>query len=456
MNESDSTVALPAELAKQAERYLAQFDRGIITFDELENELIGAAHSLAGREFERSHPDWSKNVLFDRAAWETCFEAKRRAEAELGATFALALAEVYEQAAGLVAWVFRTPQWRQALKPVTARLIEAGNEGAGAMESEASLGWSASWHGVLPPEARQAVRDAALDSEASMIDLLEADREGDAARVAQIVAASGRLGCVSPALHVLRLRRQEGRPVAASEVAALLDPGGLAEQGEFGGLTHMAVELLADGATETAVAWSSAVDDAQLFHAPAERPTIYSGHAPYRAYHQDRLTRDHGPGWCVQWCNTGDARLLGALATVDWIGGDHDRARERATACDRGADQQGWSASGVELLAEWVLSRDLEPAERFEALNAMTERGVRAHVVFGLLSDQIDEELAELSALLDRPPEEAAQHRTNLDRIRAKPKMYLHFEPFQFPSLLERLPHVERLIASAVTVDANP
>lgn len=57
-----------------------------------------------------------------------------------------------------------------------------------------------------------------------MIDLFEADREGDMARVAEIVTTSGRAGCVSPAVHLLRLRRAEGWLVAASEIAALLDP----------------------------------------------------------------------------------------------------------------------------------------------------------------------------------------------------------------------------------------
>lgn len=432
---------VPKELRRQAEKFLAQFDRGIITLDELENELIEASHGFAGREFERADPEWAKDALFDRTAWETGFEAKLRAEAEVGAAYALALAETYEQAAGLVGWVFQASQWRQALRPVTARLIEAGLGGPDSIEAAASLGWAAAWRDVLPPEAREAVRGAGLDTEASMIDLLVSDREGDTARVAQIIAASGQRGCVSPALHVLRLRRQEGRPLAAPDVAALLNPDDLAVQGEYGGLTHMSVELLAAGADDLALVWSSAVDDRVLFHAPAERPTIYSGHEPYWAYQEDRQQREHGPGWCVQWCNAGDARLLGALATVDWFAGNNQRACDRADACDRGADPQGWSASGVELLAEWVLSRDLEPSDRHEALNAIVKDSDHSHVDLGRLGVQLHGELAELSDVLGNP-EAAAQHKTRVDWFRARPEMRLHFEPFQFPSLLNRLPLV--------------
>lgn len=432
---------LPQELADRAERYLRQFDRGICTLDELENELLGAAHNYADGEYERANPGWAKEAIFDQAAWETVFEAKRQAQAEAGAVYALALAETYEPARGLVEWVFRSPQWRQALEPVARRLTEAGIAGSEAVAAEAETAWFASWRGVLPAEAREAIRGATLASAASMVDLLEADREGDIARAGQIVVAAGQRGCVSPAVHLLRLRVAEGRPVAASQIASLLDPGELAGSGEFGGITRMAVELLADGADAAALAWSSAIDDAALFHAPDERPTIYAGREPYFEYHDDRQRRDHGPSRCVALCNCGDARLLGALALVDWIAGNKERAKVRAASCDRGSDPNGWSAAGVELLAEWVLSRRLEPIDRVQALTGMLERAGRSHVDLGLLGIQIHAELVELAEVVGNR-DAIAHHQARAEWFRGRPMMDLHFEPFQFQSLLSRLPLV--------------
>lgn len=455
MTESDNTDGLPAELAKRAERNIAQFDRGLITLDELENELLGAAHEYAGQEYERAHPDWAKEAIFDREAWETGFEAKRQAEAQGGATYALTFAETYETARGLVEWVFRSPQWRQALTPVVRRLAAAGAGGPEAIAAEAEAGWLAAWRGVLPAEARDAVRGATLGSGISMIDLLEADREGDTARVAEIVTASGHAGCVSAAVQLLRLRRAEGRLVAAAEVAALLDPSELAGLGEFGGLSHMAVELLADGADAAALTWSSAVIDPRLFHAPADDLASPRRWEPYREHQQDRLQRVHGPGWCVEWCNSGDARLLGALAAVDWIAGRYDRARERAAACDRGADAQGWSASGVELLAAWVLSRSRVAEDRATDLISIVERSDSSHVDLGLLGVQIHGELAEWSEMVG-DQEMAAHHRTRVSWFLARPEMRLHFETFQFQPLLDRLPLVEQTLALPLTVDPNP
>ena len=68
---------LPQELADRAERYLRQFDRGICTLDELENELLGAAHNYADSEYERANPGWAKEAIFDQAAWETGFDGQQ-------------------------------------------------------------------------------------------------------------------------------------------------------------------------------------------------------------------------------------------------------------------------------------------------------------------------------------------------------------------------------------------
>lgn len=64
----------------------------------------------------------------------------RQAQAATGATYALALAGTYEPARGLVEWVFRSPQWRQALTPVVRRLAPAGATGPKAMAAEAETG----------------------------------------------------------------------------------------------------------------------------------------------------------------------------------------------------------------------------------------------------------------------------------------------------------------------------
>jgi hypothetical protein len=435
--------ALPQDLVEQSERVLLQFERGILTRDELEAELLEAAHGLASREFERAHPGWAREEMFDGGAWTTGFVAKRQAEDEMGAAYALALAQVYDNAGGLIDWVFRSSQWRQALGPVTTRLAEAGAAGHESVAAMASTAWAAAMRGVLPREAREAVRGAPLDSETAMIDLLESDREGAAARTAELVAAAGERGCVSPAIHLLRMRRTEDRQVAAAHVASLLDPESLADRGEFGGITHMSVELLADGADNEALSWSSAIDDSLLFHTPAGRPTTDSGHDAYAAHQDDRRHRVHGLGTCVQLCNSGDARLLGALAAIDWIAGNARRAHERAAACDRGADPNGWSASGVELLAGWVLSRTLEPPDRLRAIAGLIEYGNRAHVELGLLGAQIHSEAAELSRVVGNH-DEVAHHQARANWFRARPQMHLHFEPFQFDSLLGRLPAVSR------------
>lgn len=432
---------LPPELAKRVERLHAQFDRGLVTHSELQNELLEAVHRFAGQEYERTHPDWAKDALFDREIWETAFEVTRQAEAKAGATYALAVARSYEHADGLVEWVFSSPQWRQALEPVTALLSEAGEVGPDAVADTASLAWVAARRGVLPTTARDAVRGAAPGSGLSLVDLLESDREGDPARVAEIITEAGQRGCASPTIHVLHLRRTEGRRIAAPELAALLDPTELAAQEEFGGITHMAVELLADGADDEALRWSSAVDDSVLFHAPEESPGIYSGWEPFRNYYSDRQGRDHSPYWCVPLCDCGDARLLGALAAVDWIAGDPDRAQMRAAACDRGSDPQGWSASGVDLLAEWVASRPLDAVDQTSALSDMIKHSGRSHVDLGLLGVQIHGELAELSTVVG-DHDAAAHHRTRMDWFEARPEMRLHFESFQFQSLLHRLPLV--------------
>lgn len=443
MNDSavPDTDALPLELARSVERLHAQFDRGLVTHSELQNELLEAVHRFARQEHERTHPDWAKDALFDRSMWETAFEATRQAEAEAGATYALAVARSYEHADGLVEWVFGSPQWRQALEPVTALLSEAGEVGPDAVADVASLAWTATHRGVLPTAARKVVRGAAPGSALSMVDLLESDRGGDPARVAEIITEAGQRGCASPAIHVLRLRRAEGRRIAAPELAALLDPTELAARGEFGGITHMAVELLADNDAAQALAWSSAVNDSALFHAPEESPGIYSGWEPFRNYHSDRQGHNHSPNWCVPLCDCGDARLLGALAAVDWIAGDPDRAQMRAAACDRGSDPQGWSASGVDLLAEWVASRPLDAMGRTSALSDMIEHSDRSHVDLGLLGVQIHGELAELSTVVG-DHQAVAHHRARADWFSARPEMRLHFELFQFPALLTRLPLV--------------
>jgi hypothetical protein len=61
------TDALPPELAKRVGRLLAQFDRGLVTHSELQNDLLEAVHRFAGQEYERTHPDWAKDALLDRA-----------------------------------------------------------------------------------------------------------------------------------------------------------------------------------------------------------------------------------------------------------------------------------------------------------------------------------------------------------------------------------------------------
>lgn len=425
---------LPPELAIQADRLFAQFDRGLVTVDELENELVATVHDFAGEEFERGHLDWATGgALLDQIAWETRPEVKRQTEAEVGAEYALALAEEHRSARGLVGRVFDSPQWRKSLGQVQASLIDAAAAGLDSIEAVSSTGWRAAWLGVLPPEVRDAVRNAPLDSEAAMIDLLESDREGDAPRVAQIVAASGRRGCVSPAVQVLRLRRSEGRPAGAAEIAGLLDHVDLADRSEFGGMTHMAAELLAGGEDTQAAEWSCLVDDTRLFHA-----SVDPDRDALRSYHQDQSERTHGPS-CVRLCNDRDARLLGALALVDWIGGAQERAENRARACDAGSDTFGWSAAGVELLAGWVLSRRLGPADRISPLLKLIERSIRARVDLGLLGVQVHTELAELSTVAGNP-DAAAHHRARADWFRSRPTMHLHFEPFQFPSLLSRLP----------------
>jgi hypothetical protein len=419
-----------------AERCLMSFDRGFMTLDELEKNLWDAVHSFAEQEFDRAHPEWGTDALFDRnrMSWETASETRRQSTAEAGAAYALALTKKHEHASGLVERVFGSPQWQQALEPIRAKLSQAAADGLESLEAVASTGWLAALRGVLPPAAREPVRGAPLSAETAMIDLLECDREGNAVRVGEIVAAAGQRGCVSPAVHLIRFRRNEGRPVAAAEVAAVLDPKDLAERGEFGGITHMAAELLAGGADALAAEWSSLVDDDRLFHRPEERDRH-----DLRAHYKDWRERAHGPGWCVHMCNEGDARLLGALAAIDWCVGSEERALVRAAACDAGSDLTGWSAAGVELLARWVLSRRLESTERSSQLLDLIKRSDDSHVDLGLLGVQIHSELAELAEEAG-DQDAAAHHRLQAEWFRARPRMRLHFEPFQFPSLLSRLP----------------
>ena len=71
----------------------------------------------------------------------------------------------------------------------------------------------------------------------------------------------------------------------------------------------------------------------------------------------------------------------------------------------------------------------------------MIERSDRSHVDLGLLGVQIHGEMAELSALMGNQ-DAAAHHRARADWFESRPTMRLHFEPFQFPSLLDRLPLV--------------
>jgi hypothetical protein len=299
--------------------------------------------------------------------------------------------------------------------------------------SQSRTAWLAAWRNVLPRAVRETVRNAPVGSVASLVDLLESDREGDDAQVAQIVSTFGRQGCVSPAVHLLRFRREEGRSVNAAGIAALLDAVGLAERGEFGGITHIATELLADGADSEAIAWSSSVDEARLFLWSAE-----PDREALEAYYQDRYERNHGL-WCVQLCNESDARLLGALALVDWTGGARDQAKARALACDQGSDTNGWSAAGVELLAGWVLSQDLASTERIARLRAAINESQRSHVDLGPLGVQLHAELAGLLAEVG-DDEGATHHHAQADRFRSKPTMRLHFQSFQFPALLGRLP----------------
>ncbi|MEQ7845758.1 hypothetical protein [Nocardioides kribbensis] len=211
-------LGLPPDLARTAERTLRSYDRGLMTRDELDEALWNDVHTFAEQEFDRAHPDWADEALLgrDAVAWEIGFEARGNAAAQAGAAYALALADKHEHATGLVARVFGSPQWQQALEPVRARLTKAATAGPEAMEALAWTGWLAALRGVLPPEAREAVRAAPVSPAIAMVDLLEADREGDSTRVEEIVAAAGQRGCVSPAVGLIRFRRNEGRSVAVS------------------------------------------------------------------------------------------------------------------------------------------------------------------------------------------------------------------------------------------------
>lgn len=431
---------LPSDLVRRADLLFERFDQGVVlSLDELERHLMEAVHEFALDEYARSRSDRVKDTRFDRATWEDEFEAKQQAVAEVTATLALTVAREYEHATGLVEWVFSSPHWRQALEPVTSLLAEAGEDGPDSVAAITSMARLAAERGVLPAAARHAVRGALLGSEMSLVDLLESDREGNAARVSEIITEAGGRGCVTPALRVLRLRRAEGRTVDAAGLSALLDPEELAACGEFGGVTHIAVELLADQADTEALKWTSAVTDAALFHSPGERPGIRAGGETFEYLRLDRQNRDHVPNWCVPLCSSGDARLLGVLAAVDWLAGNDIRAQARAVDCIGRAGSHNWSASGAELLAEWVTSRPLEPTERSCALYALIAHGERAHVDLGLLGMQIHGELADLATATGNR-EMASLHVIRADWYKVRPEMRLHFESFQFPALLARLP----------------
>lgn len=411
---------LPSELIKQVERRLKLHKSVSSPRDVLEDDLLEILHEYAGRaiEWERANVDVP---IAPASRWQ-----------ERAAQYALMVSERYDQAEGLVEHVFASTQWRLATGRVRAQLRKAAVAGPDALEAMASTGWLAASRGVLPVEVRESVRSAEPGTRVSMIDLIESDREGEFSRVGDLITAVGHSGCTSPAVRLIRLRLDEGRPGAARSIAAFINPEELAAKGEFGAITHMAAELCADGADDEALKWSSCVDDTRLFHETED-------HGTWLARQQVRRSPSHRRAWCVRLCDSADARLLGALALIDWTGGLEARALDRAERCDAGEDTFGWSASGVQLLADWVLTRNLPSAQRRVALDQLVEQSGRSHVDLGLLGVQFHSELAELAAVVGRSGL-VAQHRGRAEWFVSHPTMRLHFEEFQFPSLLSRLP----------------
>ena len=103
-----------------------------------------------------------------------------------------------------------------------------------------------------------------------------------------------------------------------------------------------------------------------------------------------------------------------------------------------GVDPFGWSAAGLLMLSRWVLSLGLSPRPRISALLEIVDMG-RRHVEMGPLGLQVHRELSQLYDQLDEPAKSAV-HRRVSETYRDQTNMTLHLEPFQFPSLLARLP----------------
>lgn len=429
------STGLPRELAEDVSRTAAYFDRGLITREELGQELLGSLARFVVAEFEGVRPDPGVVPGMTEEGWVAWGIDGRKQHQRL-ASLAVSVASCYAPGVEVVCRVFDGPAWRVVLPMVQDGLVAAAV--GGHLEPLAWTAWQAARRGVLPRRAREAVRGVRSDSALVAVDLVESDREGDASRVAQIVAGAGERGCVSAVVELLRVRRAEGRAVEAAAVARLLSADELAERGEFGGIALVAAELLADGEDVWAARWSGRVEDDLLW------TRSQCEGAGWKEYGDDRLARRHGPGRCLPMCNERDARLFGALAFIDWVAGDVDRALSRAARCDAGCDVSGWSAAGVELLAGWVLTRRSCPSDRVGQLLLLLHRAELQHVALGLSGVQLHSEIAELSAIAGNA-EAAGYHSCRAGLFERSPVMQLHIEPFQFPTLLSRFPRVVAL-----------
>lgn len=312
-----------------------------------------------------------------------------------------------------LACLFAGPDTVRTLDPLVDRELARAEDEPEIPNSLADLALAVVGRRPLPGTFLQTVSVKGEPTLASLLSLLDALRECDRDRVQSLVTYAARHGCVGPLRTAMAFERPALSSAECLETIACFDLASLRSEGRWGAIAACAALAARHCAFDLALSWSGAVEDEHLVDG---KPGL--------------CATSHGWG-CDSACSMISSQLLGVLATVDWVCGEHERAVQRARSFSERDD--GRFPSAVErALTQWVLAQAAPSAARYTLLAKIGD----ADDWLGLLAAQVAQDKADLCT----DPDAAAVHTQARDHALARPQPRLHFGAFDFDDVLWALP----------------